>query len=257
MKKIHLLLAAILLLATSVFAQQADLNGFIDQHKTDPGFTFAYLSKDLFEVASKSQIEAKDWAKVHNVVKNVGSLRILVGDSITDGHALYREARNLVPTDEFDELLSVRDGSDNVRIWAKEAESVVSDLVLLVGSSDEFVLICFTGQLELGNLMDLVQLFDAESTVQLAKTTQAVSIDFSIGPNPNSGTFNLTYSDAQDAPTLLTVCDQNGRLMTTKNLAESATQQVTLSDLSTGTYWVQVKTKQGKVGVKQMQVVRQ
>ncbi len=256
MKKIHLLLASFVLLATSAFAQHAGLNGFIDQHKTDQGFTFAYLSKDLFEVAAKSQIEAKDWAKVHNVVKNVGSLRILVGDSITDGQALYREARDLVPTTEFDELLAVRDGKDNVRVWAKEAEAVVTDLVLLVGSADEFVLVCFSGQLELGNIVELAQLFDTESTVQLAKTTEAVAIDFTISPNPNPGTFNLTYSDAQDAPVSLTVTDQNSRLVTTKNLSESAAQQVTLTDISTGTYWVQVKTKQGKIGVKQMQVAR-
>lgn len=256
MKKIHLLLASILLLATSVFAQQENLNSFMDKHKRDQGFTFAYLSKDLFEVATKSPIEAKDWAKLHNVVKNVGSLSILAADSIADGQALYREARDLVPTDEFDELLSVRDGKDNVRVWAKEAEAVVTDLVLLVGSADEFVLVCFTGQLELGNIVELAQLFDAESAVQLAKTTEAVAIDFAISPNPNSGTFNLAYTDAQDAPALLSVTDQNGRLVSTKNLAESAAQQVTLADIATGTYWVQVKTKQGKVGVKQMQVVR-
>jgi len=256
MKKMHLLLAALLLLATTAHAQQADLNAFIEKHKADPGFTFAYLSKDLFEVASKSQIEQKDWAKVHNVVKNVGSLRILVGDSISDGQAMYREARDLVPTDEFDELLAVRDGHDNVRVWAKESDAVVSDLILLVGSSDEFVLICFAGQLELGNLMDLVQLFDTESTVQLAQTTQTISIDFGIAPNPNPGTFNLTYADPQDSPATLTVTDQNGRLVAVKNLAETAVQQVTLAELSAGTYWVQVKTKQGKVGVKQMQVTR-
>ena len=256
MKKIHLLLASILLLATSAFAQQENLNSFMDKHKRDQGFTFAYLSKDLFEVATKSQIEAKDWAKLHNVVKNVGSLSILVGDSIADGQALYREARDLVPTSEFDELLAVRDGKDNVRVWAKEAEAVVTDLVLLVGSAEDFVLVCFTGQLELGNIVELAQLFDTESTVQLAKTTEALAIDFAISPNPNPGTFILNYSDESDAPTQLTVTDQNGRLVTTKNLAESAAQQVMLTDISTGTYWVQVKTKQGKVGVKQMQVVR-
>lgn len=257
MKKIHLLLAVVLLLATSVFAQQENLNSFIDKHKSDQGFTFAYLSKDLFEVATKSQIEAKDWAKMHNVVKNVGSLRILAADSITDGHALYREARDLVPTDEFDELLTVRDGNDNVRVWAKEADAVVTDLVLLVGSPDEFVLVCFAGQLELGNIIELAQLFDAESTVQLAKNTEIVAIDFSIGPNPNAGTFNLAYTDPQDTPTTLMLTDQNGRLVAVKNLAESATQQVTLSDIATGTYWVQIKTRQGKVGVKQMQVQKQ
>ncbi len=255
MKKIHLSLVFALLLSGAAFAQQENLNGFIDKHQKDPGFTFAYLSKDLFEVAAKSQIEDKDWKKLHNVVKNVGSLRILVADSITNAKPLYQEARDLVPA-EFDELLSVRDGSDHVRIWVKEDDAIVSDLILLVGTSDEFVLVCFAGQLELGNIAELAQLFDAESTLQLAKTTEAVAIDFSISPNPNSGAFNLTYSDTQDVASSLTISDQQGRLVTTQNISATATQQVIVQNLAPGTYWVQVKTKQGKIGLKQMQVVQ-
>lgn len=255
MKKIHLLLATALLLANAAMAQQEGLNGFIDKHKNEQAFTFAYLSKDLFEVASKSQIKDKDWKKLHNVVKNVGSLRMLVADSITNSMALYKEARELVPT-EFDDLLSVRDGSDNVRIWVKEEEAIISDLILLVGSAEDFVLICFSGQLELGNIVELAQLFDAESAVQLAKTTEAVALDFSINPNPNSGTFNLTYADQQDVATSLTITDQNGRLVTTQDITATATQRITMQNLAPGTYWLQVTTKQGKVGVKQMQVVQ-
>lgn len=256
MKQLFLLPAALLLMASAAFAQNAGLNTFIDRHKQDPAFTYAFLSKDLFEVAAQAEIADHDWKKLQNVVKNIGSLRILAADDISNGMALYREARELVPADEFDELLTVRDGQDNVRIWAKSEEAVVTDLVLLVGTREEFVLVCFAGALELNNLSELARLFDAGGAEQLAQTAEKVAVDFQVSPNPSTGEFVLTYGDAADLPQQLSVIDQNGRYVSVLNLSGVATQPVVLRDLPSGLYWLQLKTQQGRVGVKQIQILK-
>lgn len=256
MKHFFLLLAACLLTAHLTHAQNNAFDGFIEKYKSDKAFTYAFLSKDLFEVVSKANIEDKDWKKLHNVVQNIGSLRILAADSIQDGLPLYKEALALVPADEFDELLTVRDGKDNVRIWAKEDNSVVTDLVLLVGSSDEFVLVCFAGNLELGNIAELAALFEAGEAEQLARSTEAVSIDFSVSPNPSSGELTVTYDDTQDVPAYLSVIDQNGRQVAYLTLSGIPIQRVILPELPSGLYWVQLKTRDGKVGVRQVQIVK-
>ncbi len=256
MKLLFLLLVCFTLLIPAVRAQMTNLNHFIETHKHDQGFTFAYLSRDLFEVASKSEVKEKDWKKVQQIVKNVGSLRILAGDEVKNGLALYKEVLTQIPTDEFDELLTVRDEQTNVRIWAKTEEDKITDLILLVGSPDEFVLICFAGAIELGNITELAKLFDAEEAKDLAAVTNAVAIDFQISPNPSNGVFQLSYTDEQDAPALLNITDQNGRQVSMLRLSGSPTQQVELSDLPAGLYWIQLKTAQGKVGIKQVQIVK-
>jgi len=256
MKQLFPLFAALLLAASFAHSQNAGLNAFIDQHKQDPAFTYAFLSKDLFEVAARTEIADKDWKKLQNVVKNIGSLRILAADQISTGMALYREARELVPADEFDELLTVRDGQDNVRIWARSEEAVVTDLVLLVGTREEFVLVCFAGALELNNLSELARLFDAGSAGQLAQAAEKVAVDFQVNPNPSTGEFMLTYSNAADLPVQLSVIDQNGRYVSMLNLSGTATQRIVLQDLPTGLYWLQLKTQQGKIGIKQVQLVK-
>lgn len=255
MKKIALLLSAVFLTAALANAQQEALDGFIEKYKNDYGFTFAFLSKDVLEVVTQTDIGEKDWKKLHNVVKNIGSLSILAADSIETGRALYREARGAVPTDELDELLMVHDADTDVRIWVKEEDAVVSDLVLLVGSPDEFVLICFAGNLELGNLAELARLFDAEEAQDLARAAAAAAPAFTISPNPSSGAITLSYPDEQDHPKRLNVIDQNGRSVMTADLSDAATQQVVLRNLPAGLYWVQLETEQGKIGVKQMQIV--
>jgi hypothetical protein len=256
MKHFFLLLFAIPFFSPTLFSQNTPLQGFIQKQKDKPGFTYAFLSKDLFEVATQSNIPEDDWNGLHQVIQNIGSLHILAADSLENGLPLYKEARELISDDAFDELLTVRDGNENVRIWAKSEENVITDLVLLVGSPDEFVLVCFTGNLELGNLNSLASMFESGKATQLAKTSALVAMDFSIYPNPSNGVINIQYQEESEASATLSVLDQNGRFVANILLTSVENQQIMLPDLNPGTYWVQLKTKSGKVGVKQMQIVR-
>jgi hypothetical protein len=255
MKQLLLSFAALLLFCAFLPAQTNELQGFADRHKNDPGFTFAFVSKDLLETATHEKVEEKDWKKLQNVVKNIGSLTILAADKTKEAPSLYREALDLVPSG-MDELLSVRDNDDKVRIWVREEQSTVTDLVLLVGSADEFVLVFFNGQLELGNFTELARLLDAEQARDLAQTAQAVSVDFQISPNPSAGEITLRYAaETGDVPTLLSVSDLNGRQISVLNLNGEREQTLRLQGLPDGLYWLQLKTSQGKTGVKSLQIV--
>lgn len=256
MKQFFSAILAIAFFAGAAAAQNSSLQTFVDRYKNDETFTYAFLSKDLFEVAAKMQVQENDWKKLHNVVKNIGSLSVLVADSITDGTALYREALAAVPTEAFDELLTVRDGQENVRIWIKEADQVVSDLVLLVGSPEDFVLICFAGNLELGNITELAALFDAAEAEQLARTSEALSIEFSVSPNPSAGELSIGYDDPQDPPAFLAVMGADGRQVAQLRLSGIPLQRVILPELPSGLYWIQLTTSGGKVGVKQVQIIK-
>ena len=256
MKHFFLPLLFILLTAPFANAQNEALSGFVEKYKNEQGFTHAFLSKDLFEVVTRTGIEDKDWKKLHNVIKNIGSLSILAADSIHTGLQLYREARALVPAVEFDELLTVRDDQTKVDIWAKSEEDVVTDLILLVGTPEEFVLVCFAGNLELGNISELHRLFDAEAAEQLARTTETVAVEFRISPNPSNGVFTLTLADNADSPVSLSVIDQNGRQVSERRLSGGVAEEIRLRDLPAGNYWLQVKTQKGRVGVKPIQIYK-
>ncbi|MDX1910803.1 MAG: DUF4252 domain-containing protein [Saprospiraceae bacterium] len=254
MKQLLLSFAAMLLFCVFLPAQTSGLQDFANRHKNDPKFTFAFVSKDLLETATHEKVEDKDWKQLQNVVKNIGSLTILAADETREAPSLYREALDLVPGD-MDELLSVRDNDDKVRIWVREDQSTLTDLVLLVGSADEFVLVFFNGQLELGNFADLARLLDADQAQDLARTAQSVSIEFQVSPNPSAGDITLRYAaDPGDAPTQLTISDVNGRQISVLNLNGESEQTLHLAGLSDGLYWLQLKTRQGKTGVKSLQI---
>ncbi|HAD14183.1 MAG TPA: hypothetical protein DCF33_17295 [Saprospirales bacterium] len=256
MKQIFFCLLATVAILEVAHAQNTPLQVFFQSHKQAPGFTHAYLSKELFDVASKHEISKEDWQGLHHVVQNLGVMEILVADSISNGHELYKEAKKCVPTDEFEELLTVRDEQTNVRIWVKAEEAVISDLVLLVGAPQEFVLICFAGTLQLGNLSELPALFESGKTSQLAKISATVSAEFSISPNPASNQITVQLQDAQDVPDRIEILDTQGRQVLSQNLDPLTVQSVNIGSLNQGIYWAQLRTTTGKIGIKQIQVIK-
>lgn len=256
MKKRFLFLPAFLLAVQLLSAQTDALNTFVEQHKNEPAFSFAFISKELLDITIKTDMSEKDWKKVQQVVKNIGSLRILAADSLVNGVELYKEVYKLVPQDEYSELLAVRDGKTSVRIWERDEADIVTDLILLVGAPDDFVLICFSGNIELSNIAALAALFDAEEADDLIQSSKKAKTDFSISPNPSNGDFNIRYQESGDAPEMLMLIDQNGRTVTTLHLSGQAEEQVSMNNLPAGLYWMQLQTRNGKVGVKQVQIVR-
>ena len=256
MKKRFLLLSALLLTAMFLRAQTDALNTFVEQHKNEQGFSFAFISKELFDITMKTDVSEKDWKKVRQVVKNIGSLRILAADSIVNGVDLYKEVYGLIPVEEFSELLAVRDGQTSVRIWVKDDVDIVTDLILLVGSPEEFVLISFSGNIELGNIASLAAIMGSGQADDLIQSSKKAEIDFKVSPNPSKGDFNIRYLETGDAPVALTLIDQNGRPVSTLHLSGAAEQEVKFGALPSGLYWLQLQTEHGKVGMKQVQIVR-
>lgn len=255
MKKRFLLLPA-LLFTLLLNAQTDGLNQFVQQHKSDPAFTFAFISKELLDVTLKTDVEDEDWKKVQQVIKNVGSLHLLVAHDKVDGLALYKEAYDLVPTDDFSELLSVRDEKTSVRIWIQEDGNVVSNLILLVGAPEDFALIHFSGNLDLSEIGSMAALFHAKEAETLIRQSEKAKIHFNVSPNPGKGDFLVRYEADNDAPVAITVTDQNGRQVSHLQLGGQPTEQVNLEHLAPGLYWMQLQTKNGNIGVQQVQIIR-
>ncbi len=255
MKQLLCAFATLCFWVPNLFAQN-NLQAFIEKYKQKPHFTFAYLSKDLYENATKFEVEEKDWKKVQQVVKNMGSLTILAADDLKNAKKVYQEAISVVSQTNMNELLNVRDGDEKVQIWVKDEDNNVSQLVLLVGESDEFVLVSFSGQIELNKLAQLGEMLDADASEDLAQTVAAISAEFSISPNPVQNEFVLQYSNEKDKPAQLTLTDNNGRIITQIKTSGDPIQTLQMGDVPQGTYWVQLKTTLGKVGVRQIQVVK-
>lgn len=252
--KQNFLFAVFFLISQLAFSQQEALDKFIDRHKEDAGVTYAFLSKDLFDVTIKADASQQQWQSLQRAIQDFGSLRILVGDSIDNSREMYQEVNGIVPGMELDELFNVKDGNDRVHLWVKDQDDTVNELVLLVGADHEFVLVCFSGVLKLQETMSLLGLFNSDEAQNLAHTSQTIAVPFQVFPNPATDSVTIQYDDASDPAESVSVIDQNGKVLTTFRL-EGGNKQLNTQQIPNGAYWFQLKTKSGKVGVSQVQVI--
>jgi len=158
-----------LLAALSLSAQNDAVTRFFNRYVDDERFTVVYISPKLFQMLSKIEVDDPEWSKVQSVIKDLGGLRVLTADSIADGTALYKEALGKVPVGEYSELITVRDGKENVRIWTKDKDNVIEELLLLVGSPTEFTLVSFTGRIDLAKISSVANALDIDGLDQLKK----------------------------------------------------------------------------------------
>ena len=169
MKKSLFLLPAFLLAASLLQAQNDAISRFFTKYADDERFTVVFISPKMFQMVAKIETNDPDWNTVREVIQNLGGLRVLTVDSISDGLALYKEALTKVPVNEYSELLTVRDGQENVRIWIKDKGNIIEELLLLVGSPDEFVLLSFVGNIDLDKISKLAKTMDINGMEQLEK----------------------------------------------------------------------------------------
>lgn len=170
-KSIFLLPLFFLAALCSASAQNDAITRFFNQYAEDERFTVVYVAPKLFSMVSKIETDDEDWNKVREIVKDLGGLRVLTADSITDGLEMYKSALSKVPVGEYAELLTVRDGNENVRIWTKDTNdgSIIEELLLLVGSPDEFTMLSFTGKINLDKISQLSKTLDIEGAQHLDK----------------------------------------------------------------------------------------
>jgi hypothetical protein len=81
----------------------------------------------------------------------------------------YKEAKEKISLNEYEELVSARDGNENVHIRVKETGDIVTELLLLVGGNDEFALMSFIGNVDLKKVGKLGKLLDIDHIDQLEK----------------------------------------------------------------------------------------
>jgi hypothetical protein len=158
-----------LLAGATAQAQNDAISRFFNQYMEDERFTVVYISPKMFEMVAKIETDDAEWNNFREVVGNLTGLRVLTADSIGDGLKFYKDALSKVPKGEYSELLTVRDGKENVRMWIKDSGNIINELLLLVGAPDEFVMLSFTGRIDLDKISSLSKSLDIQGVEHLNK----------------------------------------------------------------------------------------
>lgn len=167
MKKI-LVIAVIMIGGNSVFAQDA-ISKFFTKYQDDESFTQVTVSSKMFNLFTNMEVESKDDQEVLNAISKLKGLRILAKENTSDARKLYKEAFALLPVKEFEELMSVRDKDKDMKFYIKETSGKISELVMIVGGADDFMVMTLVGEIDLKQVSKIGKKMDVKGLENLQK----------------------------------------------------------------------------------------
>jgi hypothetical protein len=162
-------LAIAMFISSASFAQIDAIERFFKDYQEDENFTVVYVSPKMFQMVSKATDGSSD-QELASIVKDLKGLRILTTEVNPD--KVYKEANKRLNIKEYEELVTVRDKDSNVRFVTKETNGIISELLLLVGGKDDFVMMSFVGNIDLAKISKLAKKLDIDGAEHLEKVNK-------------------------------------------------------------------------------------
>ena len=162
MKNLFLILLNIFFV-TIAFSQSNAVDRLFADESRNSDFKYVSISERMFGSIGTSDVGDKD---VQDIISNLKGLKIL--QTNTNAPEFHRNARIKLSSDNYDELMSVRDSGSDVDFFIKGVKGNIADeLVMLVGKRDKTVLLSFMGSINLDKISKLGSALNLEGAQML------------------------------------------------------------------------------------------
>ncbi|MEM9918243.1 MAG: DUF4252 domain-containing protein [Bacteroidota bacterium] len=176
MKYLIVLALALLSFSTQTSAQDGDaISKYFEQYVENEDFTVVYVSPKMFEILGKLELdhlEDQEAQIAMDMASRLKSIRVLTTE-IDPGH-YYEEAVNKINTNEYESLVKVRDEGENINLMIKDnGGDIITEMLVIVGGEDEFVLVSLIGDIDLKNISKLSKTMNIKGIEHLEKAENA------------------------------------------------------------------------------------
>lgn len=175
MKK-SILLLTFVLISNLIFAQQSVFDKFdgMDDVKS------VLVTKKMFQMMANVKMDAndKETQQFITLIKKLNSLKVFTTSNPKIKADLKATSEKYLVTAGLEELMRVKDGSQNIKILVKSTakESQIKELLMFIednGPSNETVLMSLTGDFDLNELSVLTDKMNLPGGTILNKTAKA------------------------------------------------------------------------------------
>src|SRR5687768_1782838 len=150
MKRIIMIICV--LCSSELALAQSTIDKFFQKYQDDESFTVINITPKMFNMFSKFSIDDPDAKKVTALASKLKGLRILIKEDTKDGQRLYKEAAQFL-NGGMEELMSLRDKDTDLKFMVREnAKGNIQELVMLVGSSTEFLALTLFGDFSINEI---------------------------------------------------------------------------------------------------------
>lgn len=184
MKKLLTILSCLSLIATQTTAQNDAISKFFSQYENREDITTVSLSGKIFEMAQEIKVDGESEQKVQKLASQITGLRMIVDDQDKDAKSTAKKALQAVGSN-FEELVTIRDKKALVNVMVQEVGGIVSEVLVIVGTEAEFILVSLVGNMRLSDVGELTNQISSAGKDIFSNTALDPS-KMKIYPNPVS-----------------------------------------------------------------------
>ena len=155
--------------SAAVQAQDNAISRFFSKYQNDESFSQVTVSSKMFGLFTNMDVEKPEDKEVLDAISKIKGLRILGKQQTRDSRALYKEAMAMIPQKEYEELLTVRDKDKDMKFFIKEAGGKISELVMVMGGNEEFMVLSIFGEIDLKQVSKIGRKMDIDGLRNLEK----------------------------------------------------------------------------------------
>ncbi len=162
MKKLVLVAVAVVVTFGAV-AQGTVINKYFDQLGDNEDFVKVSISSKMFSLFTELEAGSEEEEEFLKAVSKLKGMKMVVGDSVPkEAGRLYSQAIKDVDSEGFDELMTVKDAEENFKFSIKEDGGKISELVMIAGGKEKFVIMSLYGEIDLKNISKIARSMKVE-----------------------------------------------------------------------------------------------
>ena len=158
----------LLVLMAGIINAQSFISTTFSDYESNENFSRVSISKKMFSLMANLNPEDEDEKELINTVSNLDGLKIIIADSTDNPAKLYKESMARIPK-RFEELLTVNEKDEKIIFMIDEKDGVVAELIMILKSNDQFVLLDLFGKIDLKQISNLSRKMNIDHLDKLEK----------------------------------------------------------------------------------------
>ena len=148
-----------IIFALTVFGQKSAVDKVLDKYSGQDGYTTVYISSFMFKMLAQLDVDDPEYNEFKKATSGISSIKILTQDG-SNSEAFGKELLEMLPRDEYQEMMVVKDQEEEVLFLAREEGGKISEFLLIVSGGGEDALIAIQGDIDLESIASIASGLD-------------------------------------------------------------------------------------------------
>jgi hypothetical protein len=247
-----------LLIGGSLFAQNAQLDQFFQNHVDDPAFMTHYV--DAEEIEQHLVVGSAETDALRPMLDDFESMAFLMfeGDDATRAAGFFNEVNSIVSRDAgLEDVISVRSDEMSMRASIRQTqENRLEEFVAVFQDDEDFILVLLRGDLELSNVKQYGEMFhlvpelfgDQMQSAERSEIPQIDVLSVDVSPNPSASQFQIAYMLNETQNLSWQIQDLSGRVLASEDsrLMHPGNYRISWEAPEAGVYQLIFQSESGK-----------